>query len=251
MYHVGSHWSLGVQKVLSRLPQARNRVCDKLSTAVIILDADTLLSSDPSRAKPNLSFIKSKDPKEDGTVRGEFALPTLPCSPWKVLRSSGRRMRLAILLGKRVISCFRSREPMEGGARVTRFGHRSTDRTRSLTSFAEQSCETEVYTENADSQVVQTSWAAMALMYAHYPERRPIEHAVQLVMSRQLSVRPPVYRFMCDILMVPYIGWFMGARGDRGSLQQKLRYRISQLQVLVHNLDARESTFLSSAIREI
>ncbi|KAG9104304.1 Lanosterol synthase (Oxidosqualene--lanosterol cyclase) [Ceratobasidium sp. 370] len=49
------------------------------------------------------------------------------------------------------------------------------------------SCVKGVWVEHEMSQVVQTSWAALALMYAEYPHREPIERAVRLVMSRQLS----------------------------------------------------------------
>ncbi|KAJ7091189.1 terpenoid cyclases/protein prenyltransferase alpha-alpha toroid [Mycena epipterygia] len=49
-----------------------------------------------------------------------------------------------------------------------------------------KSCEEEVYVHHEQSQVVQTSWAAMALMYARYPDTAPIQRAVSLVRSRQL-----------------------------------------------------------------
>ncbi|EGN92185.1 hypothetical protein SERLA73DRAFT_99556 [Serpula lacrymans var. lacrymans S7.3] len=49
-----------------------------------------------------------------------------------------------------------------------------------------KSCEKVMWIEHANSQVVQTCWAAMALMYASYPDPEPIEKAVKLVMSRQL-----------------------------------------------------------------
>ncbi|KAF8597566.1 terpene synthase [Ceratobasidium sp. AG-I] len=49
------------------------------------------------------------------------------------------------------------------------------------------SCVKGVYLQHEMSQVVQTSWAALALMYAEYPHREPIERAVRLVMNRQLS----------------------------------------------------------------
>lgn len=45
------------------------------------------------------------------------------------------------------------------------------------------------WVEHEQTQVVQTCWAAMALMYARYPHPEPIERAVQLVMSRQRPVR--------------------------------------------------------------
>ncbi|KAI0714170.1 lanosterol synthase [Cerioporus squamosus] len=46
-------------------------------------------------------------------------------------------------------------------------------------------CEVLSWVEHEQTQVVQTCWAAMALMYAQYPHPEPIERAVQLVMSRQ------------------------------------------------------------------
>ena len=50
-----------------------------------------------------------------------------------------------------------------------------------------QSCELGEWVEHEETQVVQTAWAAMALMYAKYPHPEPIERAVRLVMSRQRS----------------------------------------------------------------
>jgi squalene cyclase len=50
----------------------------------------------------------------------------------------------------------------------------------------------EEWVEHENTQVVQTAWATMALMYAGYPKRRPIEKGVKLVMSRQLPVRSPL-----------------------------------------------------------
>ncbi len=52
----------------------------------------------------------------------------------------------------------------------------------------EQSCEACVWMEHENTQVVQTSWAAMALIYGKYPHTEPIVKAVELVMSRQLPV---------------------------------------------------------------
>jgi lanosterol synthase len=56
-------------------------------------------------------------------------------------------------------------------------------------SICGQTCEACVWVEHDNTQVVQTSWAAMALMYAKYPHTEPIKKAVALVMSRQLPVR--------------------------------------------------------------
>ncbi|KAL2040524.1 hypothetical protein N7G274_006503 [Stereocaulon virgatum] len=47
-----------------------------------------------------------------------------------------------------------------------------------------KSCETGIYVQR-DSQVVMTSWAIIGLMAAEYPDRRPIERAVRLIMGRQ------------------------------------------------------------------
>jgi len=52
-----------------------------------------------------------------------------------------------------------------------------------------QTCEVHEWVEHpVQTQVVQTTWATMALMYAEYPHRAPIERAVKLVMDRQLPV---------------------------------------------------------------
>jgi len=51
-----------------------------------------------------------------------------------------------------------------------------------------QSCEQSAWVEHENSQVVQTCWAVMSLMYARYPYPEPIEKGVRLVMSRQLPV---------------------------------------------------------------
>nr|ALM02366.1 lanosterol synthase [Wolfiporia cocos]ALM02367.1 lanosterol synthase [Wolfiporia cocos]AVK93175.1 lanosterol synthase [Wolfiporia cocos] len=50
-----------------------------------------------------------------------------------------------------------------------------------------KTCETSIWVEHENTQVVQTCWATMALIYAQYPKPEPIERAVRLVMSRQNS----------------------------------------------------------------
>lgn len=42
------------------------------------------------------------------------------------------------------------------------------------------SCETETYVQHEKSQVVNTSWATLALMAARYPYREPIERGLQV-----------------------------------------------------------------------
>ncbi|KZP01638.1 terpene synthase [Calocera viscosa TUFC12733] len=48
-----------------------------------------------------------------------------------------------------------------------------------------KACESGQWVDHAMSQVVNTAWATLALIYAKYPQREPIERAVKLVMSRQ------------------------------------------------------------------
>ncbi|KAF9048266.1 terpene synthase [Hymenopellis radicata] len=49
-----------------------------------------------------------------------------------------------------------------------------------------KTCEQMKWVEHAETQMVQTCWAAMSLMYAKYPYAEPIQKAVRLVMDRQL-----------------------------------------------------------------
>lgn len=72
-----------------------------------------------------------------------------------------------------------------------------------------QACEQGVWVDHEQTQVVNTSWATMALIYAQYPKREPIERAVKMVMSRQL----PVSLQFLDKLQRRnhlYIGWILG-----------------------------------------
>ena len=81
----------------------------------------------------------------------------------------------------------------------------------------------------------------MALMYTKYPYTEPIAKAVRLVMSRQLPVCDfgPVSCLRCNNL---FSGRFMGTRSDRRDLQQDLCDIISELQVLIHYMDAWQGT---------
>ncbi|GHJ90428.1 hypothetical protein NliqN6_6830 [Naganishia liquefaciens] len=47
------------------------------------------------------------------------------------------------------------------------------------------SCVTNVYSQHTKSQVVQTSWALLGLMYARYPDKQVIRRGCDLIMSRQ------------------------------------------------------------------
>lgn len=49
------------------------------------------------------------------------------------------------------------------------------------------SCETGVYTQHENSQVVQTAWAVLGLLEAEYPDVEPIKKAIKLIMERQQS----------------------------------------------------------------
>jgi len=48
-----------------------------------------------------------------------------------------------------------------------------------------RSCETGVYCQHEQSQVVQTAWVIIALLEAGYDEKKPLERAVKMIMSRQ------------------------------------------------------------------
>ncbi|KAL1914568.1 uncharacterized protein VTP21DRAFT_8193 [Calcarisporiella thermophila] len=48
-----------------------------------------------------------------------------------------------------------------------------------------KSCETEVYHQLESAQVVNTSWAVLALMAARYPDEAPIRRGIRLLMTRQ------------------------------------------------------------------
>lgn len=50
-----------------------------------------------------------------------------------------------------------------------------------------KSCETQTWNNHETSQIVQTSWALLALMSAKFPNRAVIDRGIQLIMSRQQS----------------------------------------------------------------
>jgi lanosterol synthase len=79
-----------------------------------------------------------------------------------------------------------------------------------------QSCEVASWVEHADTQVVQTCWAVMALMYAKYPHSEPLERAVSLVMSRQLPVNCSRFDTGLDTHWAS-AGRFLATRGHRGN----------------------------------
>jgi len=64
-----------------------------------------------------------------------------------------------------------------------------------------KSCEQNTWVEHEESQVVQTAWAVLSLIYARYPHPEPIEKGVKFVMSRQLPVS-----LLCSWLR-PAHGW--------------------------------------------
>ena len=79
-------------------------------------------------------------------------------------------------------------------------------------------------------------------MYAKYSRPEPIERAVKFVMSRQLPVRSQILHDVVFSLQLAhalpfFVGWFMGARGDRGDVQSDGRDLLPELQILVHHLD--------------
>jgi hypothetical protein len=49
-----------------------------------------------------------------------------------------------------------------------------------------QSCSTKQYVQNEETQVVNTAWAVLSLIKAQWPDRRPVDRAVQVLMKKQL-----------------------------------------------------------------
>ncbi|KAI6015989.1 terpenoid cyclases/protein prenyltransferase alpha-alpha toroid [Pisolithus microcarpus] len=96
-----------------------------------------------------------------------------------------------------------------------------------------KTCELASWVEHENTQVVQTCWATMALMYAEYPDPKPIERAVKLVMSRQLpdgswpqeaiegvfnkncAISYPNFKFSFPIWMLGKAHAYLKALGER------------------------------------
>jgi lanosterol synthase len=51
-----------------------------------------------------------------------------------------------------------------------------------------QSCVSGEYSQHEQSQVVQTAWTVLSLIYAQHPDKQVVRRAVDLIMSRQLPV---------------------------------------------------------------
>ncbi|EMD38881.1 hypothetical protein CERSUDRAFT_112601 [Gelatoporia subvermispora B] len=102
-----------------------------------------------------------------------------------------------------------------------------------------RSCEVSKWVEHEQSQVVQTSWATMALMYANYPHPEPIERAVRLVMSRQqpdgswaqeaiegvfnknVAISYPNFKFSFTIWMLGRAHQYLAELKNKGAKQPK------------------------------
>lgn len=52
------------------------------------------------------------------------------------------------------------------------------------------SCEKEVYVQHETSQVVNTAWACLALMYARYPHKEPIERGLKVLTISPCAMMP-------------------------------------------------------------
>ncbi|KAE9972270.1 hypothetical protein BLS_004095 [Venturia inaequalis] len=115
-----------------------------------------------------LSYIRSSQQKDGSwygawgicfTYAGMFALESLACAgeSWE----NSNRV-------KRACKFFVDRQMPDGG-----WGE------------SYKSCETGIYTQHEQSQVVQTAWVVIGLLEAEYPDRAVIERAVRLIMERQ------------------------------------------------------------------
>jgi hypothetical protein len=123
--------------------------------------------------------------------------------------------------------------------------------------FSVQSCEECVWVEHENTQVVQTSWAAMALMYGKYPYAGPIAKAAKLVMSRQLPVRGLVPAPLLSLVtvMTSYISLISRtARGHKRRLKgssvglARFHIRTSSLRLLYGCLRRHRNTWKSAEL---
>jgi hypothetical protein len=115
--------------------------------------------------------------------------------------------------------------------------------------FGGQTCEACAWVEHDNTQVVQTSWAAMALMYAKYPNTEPIKRAVALVMSRQLPVRCLVPLFRVTSVTSFFFRMVHGRkRPSKGSSIGHVRFHIrtSSSRLLSGCLGRHKSTWQSA-----
>lgn len=111
-----------------------------------------------------------------------------------------------------------------------------------------QSCEQTRWVEHRDTQVVQTCWAVMALIYAKYPYPEPIERGVRLVMSRQKPVRLSCLFIASPLIDETPVGRFVASRSHRRCFQQDMRDFVSQLQVRFPDLDVRKGGEVLGAV---
>ncbi|KAG8851509.1 Lanosterol synthase (Oxidosqualene--lanosterol cyclase) [Tulasnella sp. 330] len=73
-----------------------------------------------------------------------------------------------------------------------------------------KSCEQGIYVQHERSQVVQTAWAGLALMYAGYPMREPLERgdgswaqeAIEGVFNKNVAIGYPNFKFSFTIWML-------------------------------------------------
>ncbi|CAO2647397.1 Nn.00g083190.m01.CDS01 [Neocucurbitaria sp. VM-36] len=97
-----------------------------------------------------------------------------------------------------------------------------------------KSCESGVWCQHPQSQVVQTAWVVIALIEAEFPDREPLEKAVKLIMQRQQKngewlqeaiegvfnkscmISYPNYKF---IFPIKALGMFAKRFGDEALLQ--------------------------------
>jgi len=93
-----------------------------------------------------------------------------------------------------------------------------------------KSCEQNVWVEHEESQVVQTAWAVLSLMYARYPHPKPIENGVKFVMSRQ----QPVGR-LCSGLKLTHDHRFRMVHGPR-KLSREFSIKLAQFLIRTSNL---------------
>jgi len=240
MYHFGDHLACHLPKALPRLQSGRHRV--RRSTRRLTCRFNGTYFINRTAIRGSITYLHAAQQPEGGwvgswgicfTYATMFALESLSLVGETYETSESARRACDFLVSK---------QRADGGwGESYKVCHIPPSSLRARLRFCGQGCEACVWVEHEDTQVVQTAWAAMALMYAKYPDTEPIAKAVRLVMSRQLPVCDfgPASCLPCNDL---FPGRFMGTRSDRRDLQQDLCNIISELQVLIHYMDAWQGT---------
>ena len=266
MHNLGTRPALHLPKTLSPLQTRTNRVSHWHHRRWHLRGKELTYFIDSKTTARGVQFLKDIQQPEGGwagywgicfTYATMFALQSLCLAGESYETSEPVRRACDYLVGK---------QRADGGwgesyKVCTRFSWEDI-RNGSLTVFffflffffflSVQSCEECVWVEHENTQVVQTSWAAMALMYGKYPHTGPIAKAAKLVMSRQLPVSGLPSGFM-HVRVDPHdVIHYRTARGHKRRLKgssvglARFHIRTSSLRLLYGCLRRRRNTWKSA-----